>query len=222
MSFSPLPELFLEHLEICRRSSARILDLGCGDGAFFASLLPLEAELVGLDRAGPAAGSAAQVVGDARVPPLRSGTMDLVVAANLFRHIFPADPRAGFLDHWRRLLRPGGALFLFEDEPAGFPAAVRNYRRVQEFLNRLLPAVRGPLLARAGFERLLGSGRWGTDWVLGSGRNELEPDLEAVRGLLFSGHPSPEGEASRLLRALEQDGLAYGDFWWACWRADPA
>ena len=222
MSFSPLPEIFLEHLDKCPGSSARFLDLGCGDGSFFTPLLPLEAEVFGLDRVGPDVGSSAQVVGDARRLPLRRQSLDLVVAANLFRHILPGDPRAGFLVDWQGLLRSGGALFLFEDEPSGFPPGVRNYRQVQDFLLRLMPGGRGPLLARAGFEQLMDKGFVGADWVLGSSRNELEPDLDAVRDLLSGCGGTPEGEVSRLLRDLEQDGLAYGDFWWACWRADPA
>ena len=222
MSFSPLPELFHEQLEMCRNASARVLDLGCGDGSFFADLPPLNGRLIGLDRVRPLAGTSAQVVSDARFPGLKPQSFDLVVAANLFRHIIADDPRAGFLSGWCGLLRPGGTLFLFEDEPADSPGAVKNYRDLQEFLLRLMPSGRGPLLPRSSFERLMESAEVGTDWLLGFSRNQVDPNLEAVRSLLLSGEGPVEGERSRLLHALEEDGLAYGDFWWACWRADPA
>ncbi|MBU8871920.1 MAG: class I SAM-dependent methyltransferase [Gemmatimonadales bacterium] len=222
MSFAPLPKVFLEYLEDCNQPSARILDLGCGDGDFFTPLLPLKAQLISLDRVKPQVGTSPILVADAKHPPFRPRSMDLIVAANLFRHILFGEMKADFLENWCGLLRPGGALFLFEDEPTVFPPAARNYGQVQDFLLRLLPGERGPLLARADFEGLIGRGTVGSEWVLGLGRNDLKPDLEAIQSLLSSNGVAPGSEVSQLLRALDQDGLAYGDFWWACWRADSA
>jgi SAM-dependent methyltransferase len=218
MSFSPLPNLFLEYLERAGGPTGRLLDLGCGDGSFFLPLLHSGVRPVGIDRRGPAAGTVAAVVGDVHQPPVLRGSQDVVVAANLFRHIISDDPLARFLDQWQQLVKPHGALFLFEDEPARGPGPAGNYRDLQSFLCRLMPEARGPLLARSEFENSFGAPASAGCWEFGTCKNELAPDRDAVRRMLEGGGLTSGGEAARLSRAIEQEGLAYGDFWWACWR----
>lgn len=221
MSFSPLPDLFLEHLESTRLSSGRFLDLGCGDGSFSASLNRFGVRGLGLDRRGTELGTAAEVVGDVGRVPLRRRSQELVVAANLFRHIVSTDPLTPFLAHWQELLVPGGALFLFEDEPAERPGPAANYRDLQRFLGQLMPESRGPLMARAEFERCYGVCGNGGRWVFGSCRNEWPLAQDPILELLAGDGQARTGEPVRLLRSIERDGIAYGDYWWACWRNGP-
>ena len=219
MSFSPLPESFLHDLQRCRAPGRRILDLGCGDGVFLAGLDTGDGLRVDLDRIGPCAGTCANVVGDALTPPLTDGTCDLVVAANLFRHIVSHDAEAGFLDRWWRLLGPGGALYLFEDEPLDQPVGARNYRDLQKFLRRLMPDRRGELVPRRSFEDIARAADPGAVWRIGRARNQTVLDPEAV-GSLLRGDGHPTGEAARLLHTIEAEGLNCGEYWWACRRKE--
>ena len=91
------------------------------------------------------------MVGDALEPPISAGACDLVVASNLVRHLLAVTGHLRFLGSWLALLKPGGSLFVFEDEPATEEGPAGNYRDLQEFLSRLVPEARGPLLARRDF-----------------------------------------------------------------------
>ena len=105
---------------------ARVLDLGTGIG----NALPHLAEafpgaaLTGID---PSEGSlalaraahgerAALCAFDGREVPYPDDAFDLVFTACVFHHV-PADRHAGLLAEVRRVLRPGGAFFLFEHNP---------------------------------------------------------------------------------------------------------
>ncbi len=218
MSFSPLPDLFLDHFESCLQNSGRVLDLGCGDGEFFALMDHQGVEMVGLDRMGRAAGTVADVVGDVHQPPLQPGSFDMVVAANLFRHIISDDPKAAFLGRWMELLKPGGALFIFEDEPSSRPGPEKNYKDFQDFLFRLMPAGRGPLVPLAEFKVMAGLANAETRWVSGMDRNEMSPNSDLVLEMLSGDGGKPVGEPVNLAEAIKRDGLAYGNFWWARWQ----
>lgn len=212
MSFSPLPAAFLALLEQCDFDGARALDLGCGEGAEWARHAPAALHVVTLDRRGPVQGTAATLVGDALRPPLRAGRFDLVVASNLYRHILGAAPGTDPLPLWRQLLRPGGTLFLFEDQPGTASAAEQNYADLQRLLARLMPESRGILLARESLETLQ-SGSWRS----GRQRNAERPDTDAVLGWLAAGNPQPGGEVGQLIDRIGREGLSYGEFWWAAW-----
>ncbi len=216
MSFSPLPATFLDDL---RRSRGRpCCELGCGDGAFSRVLAGLGLTPLRLDRRAPWAGSVADVVADAGALPLRSGSVALLVAANLLRHLWPPRERRPVPDDWCRCLAGDGVLWILEDEPAARPPAARNYRDAMAFLARIDPRGRGPLLPAAVFgARLGGPGATG-GWTVGSGPNRLAPERpEALAALLEGEGSHGAGEGARIAAAIRRDGLAYGACWWARW-----
>lgn len=212
MSFAPWPASFLESVASCDYPGGRVLDLGCGGETAWRPRFRATVTYVALDRHGPGVGTAANLVGDAERPPLRAESFDLVVAANLFRHIVGVRPDADPVPDWRRLLRPGGSLFLFEDEPGAGTEAECNYAELQALLARLMPAARGPLLPRARFL----AGRTNS-WTGGTRRNLERPDTASVIGWLRAGSPQPGGEVARLIDRIDRDGLSYGNYWWAAW-----
>ncbi len=213
MPWARLPEIFVDELQAVEARGGRCLELGCGDGALRAAVARLGVALPGLDRfRGP--DGAVSLVGDARRPPLLAGSLDLLVAANLARHLVPRDRRWGFVGGWTDLLAPGGALYVFEDEPRRSPAACRNFRDVQAFLAELMPLERGPLLETASMERA--ARRAGTWRITHTGRvDEFEKlDAGAVTAMLRGDGGAPALHVARLLKALESGGLAAGGYWW--------
>lgn len=107
-------------LDLCGpRPTDRILDLGCGWGTITFALGPKVREVVGLDFAERAiAGCNARVdefgldnvffrVGDARSSGLPAASFDVVVAADLFEHLYPDDSESVAAEAFR-VLRPGG------------------------------------------------------------------------------------------------------------------
>jgi len=156
----------------------------------------------------------ADVVGDALYPPVASGSLDLLLAANLVRHLAPVDPTLGFLDRWLALLKSGGSLVIFEDEPGNTPAGVARFGDLQDFLCRLMPESRGPLLPLAEFRtRVFDLGNH-TEWEFGLVRNRQTIDVSMVLKMLGP-EGEPEGEPGLLMRAIGRDGLDPGNFWWA-------
>ena len=230
MPFSPLPKTFLEDLH--RRLQGCVVELGCADGQF--SRL-LQAEGVcpwRLDQRAPTAGSVADVVADALCLPLAPASVDLLVAANLLRHLWPLAEHRPAPPSWQQCLAPGGCLYIFEDEPLQQPAAARNYWRLQSFLARLLPESRRPLLPRSEFTgRLPLKGCSRGQWRLGYQQNSWPADPKAALALLRGeGDPGVDaaerafprgqkaaGEAHRLIADIARDGLSYGTYWWARW-----
>lgn len=215
MSIAPLPAPLIDRLD----RAGRVLDLGCGETTLLDGGKRDGALYVALDRRGPTFGSVANLVADALQPPFRRESFDLVVAAQLFRHIGEPGGAAGILSCWQDLVKPGGALYLFEDEPDLADPACANYVALQAFLARLLPERRRPLLPRSRFEAIIGATDRATGWTLGSAANELKPDPAAVLAMLQGAARDEGGEAARLGRRIAADGLSYGRFWWACWTA---
>lgn len=216
MSFFPLPPTFLEALQTAR--AGRFVEIGCGDGRFTALLTTAGARPWALDRRPPWVGSVAQVVADGRRLPLLDASLDLLVAANLLHHLWSPRAGSGLLDDWRRCLAPGGRLFIFEDEPAARPLAVRNHRDLQAFLARLDPQRRRPLLARGEFRRRQAGLAGGGVWRFGRQLNETAvADLDSLRGWLLGDRQAATGEARRLATAIGEHGLSYGHYWWASW-----
>ena len=214
MSFSPLPKTFTD---ICLHpdfSFPRILELGCGDGRFRSILAERDIPSWGLDRFGPDVGTVADVVGDALCPPVARRSLDFLLAANLLRHLVPADPALGFLAGWMELLKPGGSLFIFEDEPGETPAGVARYGELQDILCRLMPRSRGPLLPVADFKARVSNLETAAGWEFGLVRNRQTIESEAVLELLKQGG-EPTGQVGRLMRGIDRDGLDPGYYWWA-------
>jgi SAM-dependent methyltransferase len=214
MPFDPLPETLTELLDGPGASRLRAVELGCGDGRLLNLLRRRGLTCAGLDRMPHVAGSVADVRGDACRPPLRKGSVDLVIAANLVRHLLPAQPACGFLTTWLSLLKPGGAVFILEDEPTGNPPAAARYRDLQAFLARLWPAERGPLVSGKAFRRGLPPSLAARVDGFGTAANVWPQDAEAVVAMLRAGSPTPGGEAALLADAISADGLSCGRQWW--------
>jgi SAM-dependent methyltransferase len=214
MSFTPLPKTFTDLCLDPEISLPRILELGCGDGRFREILTGRGIISLGLDRMGPHFGTVADVVGNALLPPVAAGSLDLLVAANLVRHLAPADPSLGFLTRWLLLLKPGGSLFIFEDEPGNSPVGVARYGDLQDFLCRLMPESRGPLLPLAEFQARVSALQSSAGWDYDLVRNRQTINTDAVLEMLGQGG-EPVGEPGDLMKAIGRDGLDPGCFWWA-------
>jgi SAM-dependent methyltransferase len=225
MSFFPLPTTLLE--DLARFRGEPIVELGCGDGRFSAVLMAAGAALWRVDRRPPWIGSAADLVADARMLPFKSGRIGLLVCANLLRQLWPPVSDRPVPDEWRRCLRPGGVLFLLEDEPTANPPAASHYRELQAFLARVAPQIRRPLLPRRRFLKRLSNAGELHSWRHGQRRNDYPADVGVVSSWLRSSAGAGEtrtgqqatgnDEGVRLAAALERDGLCYGDYWWARW-----
>ncbi len=213
MSYTPLPEIFLEDLK--RSGPGAGVELGCGEGRFTRLLTAAGARPVCLDRRAAWAGTIADVVADARSLPLREASVSLLVAAGLLRHLWPLPGGLACPTDWIRCLAPGGALWIFEDEPLSHPPAARHFRDAMAFLARVAPDVRRPLLPLATFRR-----RWRANapgqWRHGCAMNEFAPDdVEVLASLLEGEHGSTDSPGARLAAAIRRDGLSYGHYWWA-------
>lgn len=220
MSFTPLPTSLTGILAELDPGRARVLDLGCGDGRFSAEVAKFSISAIGLDRALPGGGTTAQLVGDALAPPVRPASCDLILAGNLVRHLLPAHPHLEFLARWLDLLKPGGYLFIAEDEPGRQPKGAVRYRQLQTFLARVMPLGRGPLIGLAEFRHISLPVQTGATWSFGGERNSYSLDAEAAAAMLSGSDMDPEGEAAVLAAGIRKDGLDPGRFWWALARRD--
>jgi SAM-dependent methyltransferase len=128
------PEYFAEYkivdiaAELARAEIAprKVLDFGAGVGysvPFFARHLPaarvtcLDVSRKSLDVGAAQHGSAAEFAHfDGRKIPFEDGTFDAALASCVFHHI-PHDEHVALLGEIRRVLRPGGRLFVFEHNP---------------------------------------------------------------------------------------------------------
>jgi SAM-dependent methyltransferase len=221
MSFAPLPKILRDRLAGLDPATAVVVELGCGDGRFARELRPLGVPVVGLDRGAPGTGVEAALTADALRPPLRPASCDLVIAANLVRHLADAHPRLEFLPVWAGLLRPGGSLFILEDEPSRRPRGAVAYRLLQDFLARVVPGGRGPLLGLGDFRDRLAAAGLGGAWEFGGDVNRYPLDGAAAAAMLRGADLDPDGEAARLADRIARDGLDPGRYWWACLTAGP-
>ncbi len=170
---------------------------------------------LGLDLRHPVTGAVCNLVGDARRAPIRPGTVRLLVAANLVRHVLPRHKLGEHVAHWRSLLKSGGMLFIFEDEPSQSSAGVRNFKDLQAFLAQLMPEARGPLLSQEKFRHLVGAPTVPEGWTFGFQRNEETINASEVMRFLSAGDGAAEGGVAKLIRAIGRDGLDPGQYWWA-------
>ncbi len=216
MPFIPLPTSLTDIVFRLDPATDAVLELGSGEGHFQTLLVAEGCVPLGLDLHHPAVGTACDLVGDARRPPVRPGSVALLVAANLVRHLVPRHRLSEFIACWRRLLRPGGSLFILEDAPGRATPAERNFRDLQAFLAQLMPETRGQLLPLARFLQMVQPESAPGQWTTGHQRNQETLDATEVMRLLSSGQGLPTGPVAGLIRSIGRDGLEPGRFWWAC------
>lgn len=100
----------------------RLVDLGCGTGAFTRRLRKFGLHLTGMDisaasiaRASRSAGPhETYVVGDNRATGLPAGSVDIISYSGVLHHFDTHPMRVEVLSEGRRLLRPGGRLFAYD------------------------------------------------------------------------------------------------------------
>lgn len=115
-----------KHLDILTElmplAGRRVVDIGCGDGALVRALAKRGAQALGLDpglavlrKAVSHAGGAASAFIAARAEslPLVAGAADLVIFFNSLHHV-PVAGQAPALTEARRVLAPGGQLYIME------------------------------------------------------------------------------------------------------------
>ncbi|HUN79543.1 MAG TPA: class I SAM-dependent methyltransferase [Solirubrobacteraceae bacterium] len=126
-----------------------LLDIGCSTGHLLedlragapqATLIGLDLVTSGLRKAHAHVPQARLLQADACALPLRGGTVDVVVSANLLEHV-PDDVAA--LAEIRRVLRPGGRAVLV------VPLGPHNYDYYDSFLHHERRYARGELAAKA-------------------------------------------------------------------------
>ncbi len=140
----------------------RILDFGCGIGNGTRALSAAfpTASVVGIDSSGESVRIAASRASeqtrfaqqDGAALPFGDGSFDLVFASCVFHHIERPDHHRA-ARQLRRVLRPGGAIFLFEHNPYN-PLTVRVVRslKMDEGVTLLPPGYSRDMLRAAGFE----------------------------------------------------------------------
>jgi ubiquinone/menaquinone biosynthesis C-methylase UbiE len=115
----------------------RVLDMGCGWGTFEWTLAPRVAEIVGVDfsarsvelcerrRAALGLGNARFVHADAGATGLAADAFDLVIAADLFEHLYPDDAeRVAREAH--RVLKRGGRFSIWTPHRGHFLEILKN------------------------------------------------------------------------------------------------
>ena len=119
----------------------RVVDLGCGSGRTLLWNRDLGATMVGVDIAPFFSQEARQQVdlmlGDLRRLPFPDGTFDKAWSLDVLEHLSP-EALAGMLAEASRVLKPGGALFVYTHVRKNAPIAVglRMINRLAQFLDR--------------------------------------------------------------------------------------
>jgi len=212
MPFDPLPETLAGDLaRLARRPGACGLDLGCADSDLARRLSTPDLPVWGLDRMSD---GAVGVIADALRLPLAEERVDVLLAANLVRHLLPGRLAGEFLVHWFDALRPGGVLYVLEDEPDLSTPARRNYHDLQAFLAILCGPGRGPLVPADTMRPVAERALPRADLQWGRLVNRRRADVRAVLGMLGRGEGSDRGEGGRLRRSIGRHGLEYGPYWW--------
>jgi SAM-dependent methyltransferase len=110
------------HAALDLRAGQRVVDVGCGTGEDTATLARAGGAAIGVDRSRYLLGEArrrnpsiAFVIGDARQIPIGSATVDRIWVDRVVQHLADAGTA---LREWRRLLRPGGVILVFEPDVA--------------------------------------------------------------------------------------------------------
>jgi SAM-dependent methyltransferase len=145
------------------RGGERVVDVGCGTGEDTVALAREGCDVVGLERSSTMLGEARRrhpglgfVAGDAHRLPFRDATLDRVRADRVVQHLARS---VDALRDWKRALRPGGAVVVFEPDLAtariegvdrGAAEAVVEWRASTRPGGPAVHAL-GDVLRRAGF-----------------------------------------------------------------------
>lgn len=103
-------------------SGMDVLDIGCGIGTYTHLLAPSVRSITGVDRSENTLKlerdrkQTGRVCGDATHLPFTGDAFDVALAITVLHHIPPPDWPAA-LGEFRRVLRPGGLLLIFEHNP---------------------------------------------------------------------------------------------------------
>jgi SAM-dependent methyltransferase len=181
-----LYELLAEAL--ARLDPARILDIGCGEGALRAALpARLGARTVGLDASATmlAAHPPPVVQADASALPFAAGGFDAAVAVNVLDHL--ADPAAAVAGA-RRVLAPSGTLIAATASRHDSPELAGVWRPAPSRFD----AEDGPGLVASVFGQVRVE-RWDAPLV-------RLPDRDAVRDYLVARFVAPEDAAAAAQR----------------------
>jgi SAM-dependent methyltransferase len=122
---------------------SRVLDFGCGTGWFARRFRQQGSEVVGLEVTKNALTEARNRAGGSGVLwvwygggaiPLRSASMDLVLAVGVVRSLLDRGPLHEAVGEWRRCLRTGGRLLLIETDNR----AMRRYMAAEILRHRIV------------------------------------------------------------------------------------
>ncbi|MFQ5791745.1 MAG: class I SAM-dependent methyltransferase, partial [Acidobacteriota bacterium] len=122
-------------------SQDRVLDIGCGNGRAVFYTRPRCEQMVAIDAGGhfaPEAMATADLArGDIRRLPFASGSFDKAYSLDVMEHLTEDGVRA-MLSEARRILRPGGLLFIYSHVMISSPLAAfqRGVNRLVRWLDR--------------------------------------------------------------------------------------
>jgi SAM-dependent methyltransferase len=122
-------------------SSDRVLDIGCGNGRFVFFKRPSCGQLVGIDAGSHFVSESLATVdlarGDVRVLPFADESFDKAFSLDVLEHL-SEEGVVRMLDEARRVLRPGGLLFLYSHVMMSSRIASfqRGVNRLVRFLDR--------------------------------------------------------------------------------------
>ena len=106
-----LQHVLLEHVVQTPTRGKKVLDVGCGLGIYISFLRKYGIEAYGVDASYYAARISKQSIASATHLPFGSEVFDAIISAHLIEHLKESD-EVTFLKEARRILRPGGRLFL--------------------------------------------------------------------------------------------------------------